>query len=78
MFYKHDCRKTYLEELKPNMIAEKTYLEELEPYSNSYVNFGDGTRRKIKGIGKMVYPGLPCLDDVLLVEGLTTNLINVS
>lgn len=48
------------------MKGEKNYLEELKPYSNSYVTFGDGSREKVNGIGKLVYPGLPSLDNVLL------------
>lgn len=50
------------------MTGEKSYLEELKPYSNIYVNFGDGAKGRISGIGKMVYPGLPNIDNVLLVE----------
>ncbi|MCI44845.1 gag-pol polyprotein, partial [Trifolium medium] len=40
--------------------------------------FGDGVKGKIKGIGKLASPGSLCLDDVLLVEGLTANLISIS
>lgn len=60
------------------MIVEKTYLEELKYYSNSYVTFCDGAKGIINGTGKMVSPSLPCLNDMLLVEGLTTNLISIS
>lgn len=60
------------------MTGEKRYDEELKPYSNSYVIFGDGTRGRIKGIRKLVSPNLPCIDDVLLVEGLIANLINIT
>lgn len=54
------------------MTREKTYLKEF--YSNSYVTFGDGS----KGIRIMVGHGIPCLNDVLLVGCLTTNLISIS
>lgn len=47
------------------MTGEKNHLEELKPYSNSYVTFGDGTRGRIKGIGKVVSLGFHCLDEVL-------------
>lgn len=60
------------------MIGEKSYLEELRPYSNSYITFGDGARGRIKGTHKLFSLGFPCLDDVLLIEGLTANLINIS
>ncbi|PNX99239.1 gag-pol polyprotein, partial [Trifolium pratense] len=61
-----------------HMIGEKTYLKEVKSYSNSYVTFGDGAKGKIKGIGKLSGPDLPSLDNVLLVEGLTANLISIS
>lgn len=60
------------------MTGEKIYIKELTLYSNRYVIFGDGTRGRIKGIGKLVRSDLPCLDGVLLVEGLTANLIDIS
>ena len=59
------------------MTGEKSYLEELKPYSKSYVTFGDGVKGRIKSIGKLVYPGLPSLENVMLVEGMTTNLISI-
>lgn len=58
--------------------GERRYIEELKPYSNRYVTFGDGTIVRINGISKLISPNLPCLDGVLLVEGLTANLINIS
>lgn len=61
-----------------NMIGENNYLAELKSYSNSYVNFGNGAKGRIKRICKVESPSFPCLDDVLLVEGLTANLINIS
>lgn len=60
------------------MTGEKNYLEELKPYFKCYVTFDDEAIGKIKGICKLVYPGLPSLDDVLLVEELTTKLIIIS
>jgi hypothetical protein len=60
------------------MMGEKNYLKEVKPYSNSYVTFGNGAKGRIKGISKLVSPGLPCLDDVLLVEGLAANLTSIS
>lgn len=50
-----------------HVTGEKSYREELRPYSNNYVTFGDGVKRRITGIGKLVYPGLPNLKNMMLV-----------
>jgi len=60
------------------MARVKKYLVDLRPYSTSYVTFGDGAKGKIKGIGKLICLGFSRLDDVFLVEGLTTNLISIN
>ncbi|XP_050875915.1 uncharacterized protein LOC127079575 [Lathyrus oleraceus] len=60
-----------------HMTGERIYIEELKPYSNTYVKFCDETRVRIKGIGKLMSSDLPCLDDVLLAEGLTAKLIYI-
>jgi len=54
------------------------YLEDVRPYVTNYVTFGDGAKGTIVGIGNLIKHGLPRLDDVLLVKGLTTNLISIS
>ncbi|MCH81590.1 gag-pol polyprotein [Trifolium medium] len=61
-----------------HMTGEKAYMKEVKSYSNSYVTFGDGAKGKIKGIGKLSGPDLPNIDNVLLVEGLTANLISIN
>jgi hypothetical protein len=61
-----------------HMTGDKKYLKELRPCSKGSVTFGDGAKGRIKGIGKLRDPSLPYLDKVLLVEGLTTNLISIS
>ncbi|KAK2382478.1 gag-protease polyprotein [Trifolium repens] len=61
-----------------HMTGDKKYLKELRPCSKGSVTFGDGAKGRIKGIGKLRDPILPYLDKVLLVEGLTTNLISIS
>ncbi|MCI40303.1 gag-pol polyprotein, partial [Trifolium medium] len=61
-----------------HMTGENKYLKEVRSYSEGCVIFGDGVKGKIKGIGRLASPGSPCLDDVLLVEGLTTNLNSIS
>jgi hypothetical protein len=53
-------------------------LTGLHPHVISYVTFGDGAKGEIKGIGKLDCPGVPDLDNVLLVKGLTANLISIS
>lgn len=40
--------------------------------------FGDGAKGKVIGKGRLNYPGLPTLKEVILVEGLTAKLINIS
>jgi len=55
------------------MIGVDKYLEDMRPYATSYVTFGDGAKGKIVGIGNLTKQGLPRLDDMLLVKGLTTN-----
>jgi hypothetical protein len=42
------------------------------------VTFGDGAKREILGIGNLINCDLPKLDNVLLVKGLTANLISIS
>jgi hypothetical protein len=60
------------------MTAVNNFLEDLKAYTSRYVTFGDGARGKIIGIGKLIRPRSPILDDGLLVEGLTANLISIS
>ncbi|MCI37810.1 gag-pol polyprotein, partial [Trifolium medium] len=40
--------------------------------------FGDGAKGEIKGIGNLTDHGLSKLENVLLVKGLTANLISIS
>ncbi|KAL3034124.1 hypothetical protein AAZX31_02G175300 [Glycine max] len=61
-----------------HMTGVKEFLVNIEPCSTSYVTFGDGSKGKITGMGKLVHDGLPSLDKVLLVKGLTANLISIS
>ncbi|XP_045792093.1 uncharacterized protein LOC123886861 [Trifolium pratense] len=53
-------------------------LANLRSYSTSYVTFGGGAKGEIVGIGKLINKDLPKLDNVLLVKGLTANLISIS
>jgi hypothetical protein len=61
-----------------HMTGVDKYLEDVRPYAKSYATFGDGAKGKILGIGNLIKDGLPRLDNVLLVKGLTTNLISIS
>jgi hypothetical protein len=53
-------------------------ITNLHPHIISPVTFGDGAKGEIKGIAKLDCPGGPKLDKILLVKGLTTNLISIS
>jgi hypothetical protein len=61
-----------------HMTGVKKFLVDIKSYSTRYVTFGDGSKGEIKGVGKLDYPGLPSLDDVLFVKGITANLISIS
>ncbi|XP_050881216.1 uncharacterized protein LOC127084755 [Lathyrus oleraceus] len=61
-----------------HMTGNKNLLTGLHPHATIYVTFGDGAKGEIKGIGKINCPGVPNLDNVLLVKGLTANLISIS
>ena len=60
------------------MTAEKSFVMNIQSCSLGHVTFGDGAKGKVVGNGQLKYPGLPMLQDVILIEGLTTNLINIS
>lgn len=59
------------------MTGDKNYLKEVNPYTNNYARFCDWAKGKIVGKWKLVYPGLPNFEDVLLVEKLTASLISI-
>lgn len=61
-----------------HMTGDKNYISYLKVVGFRQVTFGEGATRKIDGKGKLKYPGLPALDDVMLVEGVTTYLISIS
>lgn len=60
------------------MRGVKKYLVDIKSYSTSFITFGDGTKCGIKGVGNLAYNRVLRLNDVLLVKGLTTNLISIS
>ncbi|MCI10177.1 gag-pol polyprotein, partial [Trifolium medium] len=61
-----------------HMTGVEIYLVDLKSYATSFVTFGDGAKGDIKGFGKLNNNGLPNLDNVLLVKGLTANLISIT
>ncbi|WJX67153.1 hypothetical protein P8452_51646 [Trifolium repens] len=61
-----------------HMTGVETYLKNLKGYASSSVTFGDGAKGEILGMGKLVNKELPNLENVLLVKGLTANLISIS
>lgn len=71
-------RLIFLQSLLYTYDWENEYLKDLNSYSNSYVTFNDGATGKIVGNGKLDYPSISSLDDVLLVEFLTINFIYIS
>ncbi|KAK2356433.1 hypothetical protein QL285_093765 [Trifolium repens] len=61
-----------------HMTDVEKYLINVKPYKSSFVTFGDGGKGEILGIGDLINHGLPNLENVLLVKGLTANLISMS
>ncbi|KAK2428718.1 putative mitochondrial protein [Trifolium repens] len=61
-----------------HMTGEEKYLMNVKSYKVSFVTFGDGAKGEIVGIGDLINHGLPNLENVLLVKGLTANLISIS
>jgi hypothetical protein len=61
-----------------HMTGVGKFLKDMKSYSSSFVTFGDGAKGEILGIGNLINSDLPKLDNVLLVKGLTANLISIS
>ncbi|GAA0144991.1 transmembrane signal receptor [Lithospermum erythrorhizon] len=60
------------------MTGDATSLENIVKYSGREVTFGDRGKGRVIGKGRLCVSGLPKLEDVLLVKGLTANLISIS
>ncbi|XP_058771038.1 uncharacterized protein LOC131644531 [Vicia villosa] len=60
-----------------HMTGIKNLLVDIRNHATSYVTFGDGAKGEIKGVGKLNCSGVPNLEGVLLVKGLTANLISI-
>ena len=50
----------------------------LKPCNLEFVTFGDGAKGTMIGSGLLKVLGMPKLENVLLVDGLKTNIINIS
>jgi hypothetical protein len=61
-----------------HMTGNQDLLTDLHHHTISHVTFGDGAKGEIKGTCKLDCLGVPKLDKVLLVKGLTANLISIS
>ena len=61
-----------------HMTSDRTKFCMLTENESGQVTFGGNTKRKIIGIGKVGKNPSSCIDDVMLVEGLTYNLLSVS
>ncbi|GAA0142523.1 hypothetical protein LIER_03404 [Lithospermum erythrorhizon] len=60
------------------MIGNKSYLTKIERLKEDCVTFGGGAKGKIIEKGCLSVDGLSELENVLLVDGLTINLISIS
>lgn len=60
------------------MTGDKSFVMDIQPCSTGHVTFSDGDKGKVIGKGRLKYPRLPIFKEVILVEGLTANLISIS
>ena len=60
------------------MTGDSSLLVDIKPCFEGHVTFGDGVKARIVGKGHLEVPGVSCLKEALLVEGLTANLLSIS
>jgi hypothetical protein len=60
------------------MTGVEKFLKDIKSYNTRSVTFGDGAKREILGIGNLANTDLPKLKNVLLVKGLTANLVSIN
>ncbi|GAA0161779.1 hypothetical protein LIER_18015 [Lithospermum erythrorhizon] len=60
-----------------HMTGNRANLTSIKEVKTDFVTFGGGEKGKIIGKGALNVEGLPNLEEFLLVEGLTTNLISI-
>ncbi|KAA0051013.1 hypothetical protein E5676_scaffold675G00900 [Cucumis melo var. makuwa] len=61
-----------------HVIRNSLFFTDLKESKTGQVTFGDGVQGKVIGKGYFDRSGTPNLHDVILVEGLSTNLISIS
>lgn len=61
-----------------HMTGEKSFIMNIQPCSSGHVTFCDGAKGKLIDKGLLNNPGLSKLQDVILIEWLTANLISIS
>ncbi|CAM8964908.1 unnamed protein product [Rhodiola kirilowii] len=62
-----------------HMTGNSEYLSHIRHVEQMrFVTFADGRKSQVIGCGTLKVPDLPALEDTLLVEGLTMNLISIS
>ena len=60
------------------MTCNKEFIINLQPCTLESVTFDDGGKGTILGSGSLKVPGMPKLENVLLMDGLKVNLISIS
>ena len=60
------------------MIGNKSQFKNLRPKDGGVAKFADGIKSKIIGIGNVGKNNSDLIIDVMLVEGLTHNLLSIS
>ncbi|XP_062100918.1 uncharacterized protein LOC133806847 [Humulus lupulus] len=61
-----------------HMTGDRDFLVNIRPIQCGEVTFGNGLAGNVIGMGTLNFEGLPRLKNVILVEGLRTNLLSVS
>ncbi|CAM8969277.1 unnamed protein product [Rhodiola kirilowii] len=62
-----------------HMTGNSEYLSHIRPVEQMrFVTFADGRKSRVISCGTLKVPDLPALEDTLLVDGLTMNLISIS
>ena len=60
------------------MSSDKFIFTKLEDFDGGVVTFGDGKTTRVIGIGSILVPGIPKLNNAFLLDGLRANLISIS
>ena len=61
-----------------HMSGDKDIFSNFTPQDGGLVTFGDNSKGKILGVGKVGKEPFPCIENVLLVNGLKHNLLSIS